>query len=95
MLKNIPEKIKSIYDFAYFPNIRLNNSICYFYDSNFDNINFKKLDAFTPPSSDFYKFDALDIFKRSRSDILLAMVYSPYSKNIPSPKSICRAIEVS
>lgn len=46
MLKNIPEKIKNIYDFAYFPNIRLNNSICYFYDSNLDKINFKKLDIF-------------------------------------------------
>ena len=63
MLKNIPEKIKNIYDFAYFPNVRLNNSICYFYDSNFDKINFKKLDAFTSPSSDFYKFDGLDTFK--------------------------------
>ena len=60
-----------------------------------DNINFDKLDALTPPSLDFYKFVELDIFQRSRSDILLAMVYASYSKNIPSTKSICRAIEVS
>ena len=33
--------------------------------------------------------------RRSWSDILLAMVYASYPKNIPSPKLICRPIEVS
>ena len=82
MLKNIPEKIKNIYDFAYFPNVRLNNSICYFYDSNFDKINFKKLDAFTPPSSAFYKCDGLDIFKRYiLKKTLLLIIYQRKHKN--------------